>query len=179
MLTNRLAAKYARAVFELAVAKNRLDEVETQLQFVENMLHEHKDFNAFFYHPRVPAVVKKAVISKIFATDLTTGVYNFMMLLIDKRREKALPRIISEYTKLANQQRNMVEAEITTACILSETDLQDISAKLGVLTEKIIVPRVHIDKSILGGIIVKMGDKLIDGSVVRQVKTLQSILIKC
>ncbi|CQR70624.1 ATP synthase subunit delta [Sporomusa ovata DSM 2662] len=177
MLTNMLALKYAQAVYELASEKAMLDVVEKQLKLVEATIAGHADLATLMYHPLVPAPAKKDTITRVFAGDLDGFVQNFLLLLIDKRREPALPAIISEYTRLANEARNIAEAEVFTAKELSTKQLEALAAKLSKVTGKNIVLKTTLDQELIGGIVVKIGDKLIDGSVQRQLKALKAALL--
>jgi F-type H+-transporting ATPase subunit delta len=122
----------------------------------------------------VPPQAKKETLNRIFAEDLDGFVLNFLFLLIDKRREPALPAIISEYVRLANEARNIAEAEVFTAKELSQDQLEALAAKLSKGTGKNIVLKTTLDQALIGGIIVKIGDKLIDGSVGRQLKVMKA-----
>ena len=177
MLANQLATKYARAIYELAAEKNMLDQVETELGLVESTINEYSDLSTLIYHPRVLPQAKKETISKIFSNDIAEVVLKFLMLLIDKRRETALPAIIREYVKLANEVRNIVEAEVTTATPLDQQQQTALMNKLGLVTGKKIALKTQIDKAIIGGVVVRIGDKLIDGSVARQLETLRCALL--
>lgn len=176
MLTDRLALKYAQAVYELAVEKNLLTETETQLKSVEAAIAAYADLATLIYHPRVPSKVKKETIEKLFKAELTDFVFKFLLLLVDKRRETALPAVIREYVKLANAVRNIAEAEVITAMPLSDGEQQALAAKLSRLTGKTMLLKTSLDQSIIGGVIVKIGDKLIDGSVTRRLRALQASL---
>ncbi|WP_425058646.1 ATP synthase subunit delta [Sporomusa carbonis] len=177
MLTNQLALKYAQAIYEIANEKAMLDTVETQLKLVEATIAGHADLATLMYHPLVPAPAKKETINSVFADDLDGFVKNFLLLLIDKRREPALPAIIREYIRLANEARNIAEAQVFTARELSKDQLDALAAKLSKVTGKNIVLKTVVDGELLGGVIVKIGDKLIDGSVARQLKALKSALL--
>jgi F-type H+-transporting ATPase subunit delta len=177
MLTNKLALKYAQAVYEIANEKAMLDVVEKQLKLVQATIAGHDDLTTLMYHPLVPALAKKETINRIFAGDLDGFVQNFLLLLIDKRREPALPAIISEYIRLANEARNIAEAEVFTAKELSAEQLEALAAKLSKVTGKNIVLKTTLDQTLIGGIIVKIGDKLIDGSVERQLKVMKAALL--
>lgn len=177
MLTNKLALKYAQAVYEIANEKAMLDVVEKQLKLVQATIAGHDDLTTLMYHPLVPAPAKKETINRIFAGDLDGFVQNFLLLLIDKRREPALPAIISEYIRLANEARNIAEAEVFTAKELSAEQLEALAAKLSKVTGKNIVLKTTLDQTLIGGIIVKIGDKLIDGSVERQLKVMKAALL--
>lgn len=177
MLTNQLAVKYAQAIYELAAQKNTLNVVEQELRLVESTITSYDDLSTLIYHPQVLAQAKKETIRKIFGQDISDVVLKFLLLLVDKRRESILPGIIYEYVKMANQAQNILEAEVTTALPLVESQQAALIDKLSLVTGKKVVLKTQIDQGIIGGIIVKIGDKLIDGSVVRQLATLKKALL--
>jgi F-type H+-transporting ATPase subunit delta len=174
MLTNKLAQTYAKALCDIAAEKEMLDKIEAQLKQIEAALKENPELANLLYHPRVPAEAKKETLNSIFAAELDEFVKNFLLLLVDKRREAALEPIIKEYVKLANEIRNIAEAEVIVAKEMSDQQKEALKEKLQKLTGKNIVLKISVDEKILGGAIVKIGDKLIDGSVIRQLKTLKS-----
>ena len=177
MALNQLAQTHARAICGIAREKNLLGEVGDELKAVADTVRENNELTNLFYHPLVPAAAKKDAVKAIFAGDLHDFVENFILLLIDKRREAALPAIVQEYTSLANELRNIVEAEVTVAKELTKKQLTALTAKLEQMTGKKVAVKIKIDASILGGVIVQIGDKLIDGSTVRQLQTLKSNLL--
>ncbi len=176
MLTNPIAQKYAQAIYELACEKNMLEQVEEQLKMVAAMLAEHSDLATFLYHPLIQAQAKRELITRVFVQDLADFVHTFLLLLVDKRRETLLPDIMKEFKMLANQARNIVEADVTVAMPLHDAEQLALSQKLGAITGKNVLLRISVDERILGGVIVKIGDKLIDGSVSRQLEMLKSAL---
>lgn len=177
MLINQLAHTYATAICQIAKEKSMLDEVETQLKGIDEVISTNADLSKLLYHPRVPAKVKKETVTAIFGEDLDQFVLNFLLLLIDKRRETAFTAIVKEYVVLANEIRNIALAEVTAAKELNASQQQALIDKLKKITGKNIVLKINYDETILGGVIVKIGDKLIDGSVARQLKVLKSKLL--
>jgi F-type H+-transporting ATPase subunit delta len=178
MLNSQLASRYAQALYELAAEQQELDAVEEQLGFVEETLGSAPELASLLYHPQVPVEAKKDTVVKVFGPQTNAHVRNFLMLLIDKRRETALPAIVKEYKALADAARNIAAAEITTAMPLSDSQRQALSAKLSAVTGKRVTLQTKVDQRIVGGVIVKIGDKLIDGSVVRQLAMLEATLLK-
>ncbi|WP_346355237.1 ATP synthase F1 subunit delta [Azotosporobacter soli] len=178
MLSNQLAVKYAQALFELAAERDMLGQVQQELEIVAETLRQHKDLGTLIYHPRVLPQAKKDTLRQIFANEVQLFVLNFLLLLVDKRRETALPGILQEYTKLANTARGIVEAQVVTAVPLTEAQAEALAAKLGQAVSRKVVLKTRVDQSILGGVVVQMGDKLIDGSVVRQLSSMRSALLK-
>lgn len=177
MLTNQLAVKYAQAIYELAGEKDMLNGVEQEMRLVESTITSYDDLSTLIYHPQVLAQAKKETIRKVFGQDISDVVLKFLLLLVDKRRESILPGIISEYVKMANNAQGIIEAEVTTALPLVASQQTALADKLSLVTGKKVVLKTQIDQGIIGGIIVKIGDKLIDGSVVRQLATLKKALL--
>jgi len=177
MLTNQLATKYAQAIYELSAEKNMLEQVEQELMMVEQTIHNYSDLSTLIYHPRVLPQAKKDTLQSIFGKEIADFVLKFLLLLVDKRRETILLDIIHEYVKLANEARNIVEAQVTTAMPLSPEQQEGLMKKLALVTGKTIVLKTQIDAAIIGGVVVKIGDKLIDGSIARQLEIMKNALL--
>lgn len=178
MLSNQLASKYAQALCELANQHNILAEVEQQLGMVVGLAETNSELKTLLYHPLISGEAKKETIIRLFGDDLHVVVRNFLLLLIDKHREAALPAILREYTTFANALRNIVVADVTTAMPLNEGQKKALADKLSATTGKQVQIKQHIDVRLIGGVVVKIGDKLIDGSVARQLSMLQAALTK-
>lgn len=103
----------------------------------------------------------------------------FLLQLVEKHREAALPAILREYVELAKENKsNLLMADVTTALPLTASQEQALAEKLAAMTCRTIKIRQHVDSSILGGIVVRVGDKLLDGSVLHQLSVLQAELLK-
>lgn len=178
MLSNQLAVKYAQALCELANQHNILIEAEEQLANVVKLAEDNSDLKTLLYHPLISGAAKKETIVKLFGEELHPIVKNFLLLLVDKHREAALPAIHREYILISNTLRNIIVADVTTAMPLSAEQEQSLAGKLGEMTGKQVKLKQQIDTSLIGGVVVKIGDKLIDGSVARQMSMLQAALTK-
>ncbi len=177
MLTNQLAIRYAKAIYEIAVENAVLKEIGAQLNSVQETIASQEDLADFMYHPHIKPEAKKEVLEKIFKGQLADEVYKFLMLLVDKRREGLLKQIAAEYEVLANVEQNILEADVVVARPLSQEQEAKLVKKFSDTTGKRVVIKTKIDSSILGGVIVKIGDKLIDGSVIRQMQVLKRNLL--
>ena len=103
----------------------------------------------------------------------------FLLQLAEKHREADLPAILREYVELAKEdKRNLIMADVTTALPLTAGQEQALAEKLAAMTGKTIKIRQHVDSGILGGIVVRVGDKLLDGSLSHQLSVLQADLLK-
>ncbi|NMC32272.1 MAG: ATP synthase F1 subunit delta [Veillonellaceae bacterium] len=131
------------------------------------------------------------MLSKPMATKLAHDLYElagdknflaeakFLLELAEKHREGALPAILREYVELAQEdKRNLMMADVTTALPLTVSQEQALAEKLAAMTGRTIKIRQHVDSGILGGIVVRVGDKLLDGSLSHQLSVLQADLLK-
>ena len=104
---------------------------------------------------------------------------NFLLQLAEKHRDADLPAILREYVELAKENKStLIMADVTTALPLTASQEQALAEKLAAMTGKTIKIRQHVDSEILGGIVVRVGDKLLDGSLSHQLSVLQADLLK-
>lgn len=176
MLNIQLATKYARAIFELAQDDNKLDQYADDLNQVQADLFSLPDAVKFFQNPLVPHQSKKDLLSKAFKDNVSDTVMNFLLLLVDKNRIGIFPEIFAIFTNLKNSAQGVLVADVVTAFPLSKTLENQLNKKLATVTGNKIVIRKHEDKNILGGIIVTIGDKRIDGSAAGKLRALKSSL---
>lgn len=177
MLNLQLARKYSRAIFEIAQEEDKLVEYGKELADVRDGIGSVPAAAAFLSNPQVETKAKKELIQKLFEGELSANVYNFLMLLVDKRRIGLLDAIEEIYRTLSYEARGILIADVTTAVPAGKAQQAAIKAKLAQVTGKKVELRLHEDKSILGGVVVKIGDRRIDGSVAGRLETLRKELL--
>lgn len=176
MLNIQLATKYARAIFELAQEENKLDAYDKDLNQVQADVFSLPDAVKFFQNPLVPHQAKKDLLTKAFKGEVSAKVMNFLMLLVDKNRIGIFNEIYEIFTGLKNQEQGILVADVVMAFPLTKTQETQLTKKLATITGKKIQIRKHEDKSILGGLIVTIGDKRIDGSAAGRLRALKSTM---
>ncbi|BEU88196.1 ATP synthase F1 subunit delta [Selenomonas sp. TAMA-11512] len=175
MINTQLAKKYARAIFEIAQESGKLETYETNLRDIRSTVCGQSELQRFVEDPQIPVTAKKSVVEKIFSGDtLVKDVYNFLLLLVDKRRMALLNAIVDEFKTLSNEALGIAIADVTTAVKMDEAQAQGLKAKLQEVSGKRVELRTHVDAGIIGGVIVQMGDKRIDGSVTGRLQALKS-----
>lgn len=174
MLNIQLATKYARAIFELAQEENNLDGYDKDLGKVQADVFDIPDAVKFFQNPLVPHQAKKDLIKKAFDGEISDTTMNFLMLLVDKSRIGIFSEIYEIFTGLKNAAQGILVADVTFAFPLTKTQETQLTKKLASVTGKKVKIRKHEDKSILGGLIVTIGDKRIDGSAAGRLRGLKS-----
>ena len=177
MLNLQLARKYSRAIFEIAQEEDKLVEYGKELADVRAGLDSVPEAAAFLSNPQVETKAKKELLAKMFAGELSANVSNFLMLLVDKRRIALLAAIEDEYRGLSNEARGILIADVTTAAPVDDAQASSIKTKLESITGKQVELRLHEDKDIIGGVVVKIGDRRIDGSVAGRLETLKKELL--
>ncbi|HEY0266089.1 MAG TPA: F0F1 ATP synthase subunit delta [Rhizomicrobium sp.] len=166
MAEGGLAGRYALALFELAQDQKSLDAVSADLASLRRAIETSPDLARLIKSPvfsaQDHAKALKAILAQMSAGVLTT---NFVLLLAAKRRLFALSGIIRAYESLVAQSRGETEAEIASARALSDAELAQIKAALKSKLGK--EPRLHtkVDPSLLGGLVVKVGSRMIDSSL--------------
>ena len=176
MLNIQLASKYATAIFEIAQDEKNLDGYDKDLGRVRADVFSILEAVKFFQNPLVPQQAKKDLLKRAFDKEISETVMNFLMLLVDKKRIGVFNEIYDIFTSLKNKAQGILIADVTTAFPLTKKQQDALIKKLTSLTGRKIKIRPHKDASILGGIILKIGDKRIDGSAAGRLRALQSAM---
>ena len=177
MLNIQLASKYATAIFEIAKEEKKLDDYDKDLAKVRADVFSIPEAVKFFQNPLVPQQAKKDLLNRALDKEISETVMNFLMLLVDKKRIGVFNEIYDIFTSLKNKEQGILIADVTSAFSLSKKQQDALVKKLASLTgrkaDKIKI-RPHKDISILGGLILKIGDKRIDGSAAGRLRALQA-----
>ena len=176
MLNIQLASKYATAIFEIAKDENNLDGYGKDLGKVRDDVFAIPEAVKFFQNPLVPSQAKKDLLTRAVGKEVSATVMNFLMLLVDKKRIGVFNEIHDIFTSLKNKEQGILIADVTTAFPLTKKQQDALVKKLEKLTERKIQIRPHKDTSIIGGVILKIGDKRIDGSAAGRLRALKNSL---
>jgi len=176
MLNKSVARRYAEAFFSIAQEANKIDDYQNELGKIIQSIQETEALREYFAHPLIPAKEKKEVANKLFAQAVSTITLNFLLLVLDKKRETYLEIIYKEYEEMADESKNIKKAELISAMAVSDEDVKTLSETLSSSTGKTIQLRLTIDPAIIGGIKIRMGDKIIDASVAKKLEMLKNNL---
>jgi F-type H+-transporting ATPase subunit delta len=131
----------------------------------------------FLAAPQISAAEKNVVIGKAFGTKLPRSMVRFLQKLVQNRRQMLMPLIAIEYGNLVDETSGRVHAQVTVSREASEADRNAIASQLSRAFAKTVVPHVDVNPAILGGVIVKVGDRVLDGSVRKRLKTLKARIV--
>jgi F-type H+-transporting ATPase subunit delta len=169
--------RYARALFDTANRAKVVEQVEGDLKTVDQALRTVPRLERVLRAPTVSSERKRELLQHVFGTRVSQLTLRFLTLLIDRRREGILPDVYAEYSHLADEFRNIQAVEVTSATMLTDAERERLAAALSRRTGKRIVLRVRIQPEILGGLVVRMGDTIIDGSVRTRLAQLRQHLL--
>lgn len=177
MIERRIVRRYAEALFNAASKADMIDGIESDLGLITYTFETSPSLMEAFKSPLVPAEVKRNIMRDIFADKVHEITLSYLDLLIDKRREEVILGTEEEYISLANEARGMLIADVTTAVKLIEDEESALKAKLSKMTGKSIQLQKIVDPSIIGGVIVRIEDRVIDGSIKGQLAALKEELL--
>lgn len=178
MSAQRIAARYAKSLIDLAKDGQKLDQIKDDVLGLKSAI-DNRDFYLLLKSPIVPTAKKSAIVDQIFDGKVDNLTLEFMRIILRKGRESFLPEITESFLNQYRDLKQITRVSLTTATELSEQALNDIKAKLkeaGVVGEHLEVEH-HIDESIIGGFVARIGDKLIDASVAYKMKEMSQSLL--
>jgi F-type H+-transporting ATPase subunit delta len=173
-----VAKRYARALFEVALEKKQLELVEADLRSLKESYEQSQEFSALIDSPVISTEAKQQAFSASFEKRLQDIAFRFVMLLISKNREMLLMQIVEEFGDLLDQHRGIVRGDVFSVTPLSEEQVENLVARLNRVTGKNVVITRHLDESLLGGIVIKLQDKVFDASLRNKLEKLRQNLVE-
>ena len=168
-----IAKRYAEAVYGVAKEKDKVKEIYDMLNSLMELYINDLEFRNFMLHPLIENSEKKDFLGKIFTgtDDISMDIIDY---LVDKDRIEIIRYIVSEYLKLYYLENIEVEVTGIFSKELSEKQFELLKSKLEKKVGKKIILKIEVNKDIIGGGIVKMGDQIIDGSIKRQIENIKN-----
>ena len=178
MIDLSVVRRYARALFDMAKRSNEtMDAVEDDLKRVDQALRSIPRLESALRAPTVGSERKKALLKTAFGDQVSPLTARFLQLVVDRGREEVLTSIYSEYLRLANEHRNILAVDVTAAVPLSDEQLSELARSLEARTGKRIRIQEQTEPALLGGLIIRMGDTILDGSVRSRLERLHTQLL--
>jgi F-type H+-transporting ATPase subunit delta len=176
-LTSGVAGRYATALFEIANEASTLTAVEADLSALEAALAESGELRELISSPIYTREQQAAVMDELSAQmKIGKEVANTVALMASKRRLFVLPELIAAVKALAAEARGEISADVTAAKALTKAQQESLAKALSKSSGKDVTINMSVDKDIIGGLIVKMGSKMIDTSVASKLANLQNAM---
>lgn len=173
MLTSKIAAPYARALFDFSVEKNIMHQITADFQNLEIFLNETPQLVEYFNNPVVKQKAKGEILAKTLKSQINTETFKFLMILVERGRINFLSPIIASYLELIYQTASIKMIEVSTASAFTNFQKNTLIQKLKELTNAREIRLIMtVDPSLIGGFLIKTESKVIDFTVKNQFQKL-------
>jgi F-type H+-transporting ATPase subunit delta len=172
-----IARNYAATLFELARRHDALETFAHGMDTVLELLDRHPGFKLFLETPRISEKEKQAVLEKVFRGVLPDPLLTFLKVTIQKRRQRLLALMGGEFRAFLDEHRGRVHVAVTVARELDSSTVEELAGKLSAFLGREAIPHVRVNPAILGGVHLKMGDTVFDGTLRRRIRQLRRQLV--
>lgn len=176
MTTSEIARTYARVLFDLASAADAVDEADEGVRAAAEAVRGHIDLRTALTDSGIPAEKKRDVLRDIFGQAVTPEVLSVVTLAVERGHTDALGEVARIFGEIAETERGIVVAEVTTAVPLDDALRSSISDKLVAALGRPVSLRERVDAGIVGGVIIKVGGRVLDGSLSSQLDAVRANL---
>jgi ATP synthase F1 delta subunit len=167
-----IATVYARSLFEVAQEQGKLDVVRDQLGAVADAIDASRELQTFFFSPYFSTAEKRDGLDRA-VSDADEFVVNFLKLLIENHRMPAIFRTRREFDRLWQQENKLLPVTVTSAVALDQATVDQIGARIAEQTGRKVDLSAAVDAEILGGIIVRVGNSILDASIRNRLEQLR------
>ena len=167
-----IAQVYARSLFEVAVERDALDEVRDQLSAFADAMHDNRDLAVFFFSPYFSVPEKKDGLSRT-VTGANPAFSNFLEALIERHRMPAIFRIRTEFEALWEEEKRLLPVHLTSAVSLDDSVVQNLGERIGRQVDRDVQVSSEVDPDILGGVVLRVGNVILDASIKSRLEQLR------
>ena len=178
MSTRASAARYAGALFDVAIKETNPEQAGTELAAFADLLGEHAELQRVLLNPAVPAAKKRDLVQQLIdRLTPSSAVGKLLLLLADRDRFELLPDLVDVYRARLREHMNVVNAEVITAAPLSSDEAARLQQRLSASTGRTVTMTTTVDPDIIGGAITRIGSTVYDGSVATQLAAMKQRLV--
>ncbi len=178
MSTRTSAARYARALFDVALQEGTLERADNDLTTLEALFERHADLRRVLTNPAIPAARKRAILQELLPRlALSTPVAKIVLLLADRDRLSLFPDLLAVFRERFMEHQQVVQAEVTTAAPLTAEREAELRQQLAAVTGRRVTMTTRVDPAIIGGIVTRIGTVVYDGSIASQLTKMRERLV--
>ena len=160
-----IANRYAEALFQIGEEENKTDNLYNELKEVSSLITKNKELSSIMKSPLISKSEKIQLIETLFAGKIDNDLKNFFKVLIEKGRINSINAIVTTYKELLNEKNNVLEGYVISAVRMDKVKIKQLERELSKKHNKNITLKNKVDKSILGGVLVRLGNTEIDGTI--------------
>ena len=177
MSTRASAARYARALFDIAIKETNPEQAEKELDAFAGLLQSHTDLQKVLTNPAVPAANKRALVQQLMdRLQPSSPVRKLLLLLAERDRLELFPDMLDVYRERLMEHMQVIKAEVTTAAPLAGDQAAQLQQRLAKATGRTVTMTTKVDPAIIGGVVTRIGGTVYDGSVATQLAAMRQRL---
>lgn len=176
-MADQLNKSYALAIYDIAEENNKLDEYLKDIKDISNLISTNSDLHSFIENPKVNSKKKQEIFKKQLIDQVDKDLLSFLLILIEKDNLLSLSEILEEMKSIHLEKNNEVTAFVKTVTELTDEQKKKLIEKLEAKYNKKITLKTEIDKSILGGIFIKVKDDITDGTFRTKYEELRALML--
>ncbi len=173
MLIDRIAHRYAKSLYDLALERKEADEIYNEVLALEELYEQSRDLRILLRSPVITAVRKAPIIDALFKGKISELMRQFIVNLTRRNREALLPQVLAEYRRQYRKAHNLTEARLITAHPMPEVLKKELQAKLESQLQTTIIFEEVIDPRVIGGFEVQIGTSLYDATVANSLRLIR------
>lgn len=174
-----ISKTYGEALFELAAEERKLDELFEEAKAVRDILRENAEFVQLLKHPKIPREDKLKAAEQVFKGRVSDELAGFIAVIIEKDRSEQLDAIFTYFIDRVKEAKHIGVAYVTTATALDEAAREKVAKRLLETTSyRKVEMHYTVDSSIIGGMVIRIGDRVVDSSITTKLNELKKQLLK-
>lgn len=173
-----LDKRYALALYKVAEEKGKVEEYLNDLREIVSLMKEDVEFQEVIKHPEISTSRKKKIFINIFKGKIDEDLLSFLLILIEKDRILFTEEKLKEMEKIHLERNNTLLVEVKTVVPLKDSERDNLRIKLCNMYDKKIIFDEKLDKSIIGGVYIRVGDDIIDGTIKNKLQEMKKIMFK-
>ncbi|AQM61310.1 F0F1 ATP synthase subunit delta [Clostridium baratii] len=173
-----LDRRYALALYKVAEEKNKVDEYLQDLREICDIIDNNKELKAVIEYPQISTKQKKRIFIDIFKGKIDEELLSFLLILIEKGRILYLREKLNQFEQINLEKKNVVIAQVKSVIEMTDEQTSTLKSKLEKMYNKTVIIKHEIDKSIIGGLYVRVGNDVIDGSIKSKLDDMRALMLK-
>jgi len=173
MIESRVAIKYATALFRTAKRINQVESISSDLELISDLVGKNPLLKIFLESPQILEKEKTGLFSTTFKDRISEALLSFLVLVVSKHRIPYLLPMTEEFIRLVKGDQGIVQARLITARVIDQTLVEQIKFELEKNTEKKVEMEIETDPNLIGGIVIIVGDRIVDRSIRHQLSQLK------
>ncbi|WKK76380.2 ATP synthase F1 subunit delta [Marivirga salinae] len=161
----RIASRYSKSLIDLAVEKNQLEDIKADMELFSKVCNENRDFVLMLNNPILESLRKAAIIKKVFKGKVQEMTSLFFDIVSRKHRESVLPEMAKVFKQLYNEHKGIIAAEVTTTFKLDDSLRSEVIKIVKEISNKEVELNEKVDEALIGGFLIRVGDKQIDETI--------------